>query len=109
LVWIAVLRALEANPKVATLTLKNQLEELLAIAASESGMRTVFIIDALDECGDEGSTSIMLKFFITSRSETHIRAGFRKEGLKLVTNEMVLHEIAAHSVDGDISRRSFIG
>jgi hypothetical protein len=111
----SVLQALEANPKVATLTLKNQLEELLAIPARESGMRTVVIIDALDECKDEESTSIMLKFldenvkylpnikfFITSRPETHIRAGFRKEGLKLVTDVMVLHEIAAHSVDGDI-------
>jgi hypothetical protein len=111
----SILLALEANPKVATLSLKNQLEELLVKPAKESGMQTVVIIDALDECKDEESTSNMLnflnenvkglpniKFFITSRPETHIRTGFRQEGLQLVTDVMVLHEVAAHSVDGDI-------
>jgi hypothetical protein len=106
---------LDANPKIATLSLKNQLEELLVRPADESGIQTVVIIDALDECKDEESTSTMLKFldenakylpnikfFITSRPETHIRAGFRKEGLQLVTDVMVLHEVASRSVDGDI-------
>jgi hypothetical protein len=37
-----------------------------------------------------------------SRPETHIRAAFRKEGMKLVTDVMVLHEVSAHSVDDDI-------
>jgi hypothetical protein len=111
----SILQALDANPKIASLSLKNQLEELLVKPARESEIQTVVIIDALDECKDEESTSIMLKFldenvkylpnikfFITSRPETHIRAGFRKEGMKLVTDVMVLHEIAAHLVDGDI-------
>jgi hypothetical protein len=83
--------------------------------ASKSKIQTVVIIDALDECKDEESASIMLKFldesvkylpnikfFITSRPEAHIRAGFRQEGLQLVTDVMVLHEIASHSVDQDI-------
>jgi GTPase SAR1 family protein len=111
----SVLQALDANPKIASLSLKNQLEELLVKPARESGIQTVVIIDALDECQDEQATSIMLnfldenvqhlpniKFFITSRPEMHIRAGFRQEGLKLVTDVMVLHEVAAYSVDGDI-------
>jgi DNA polymerase III delta prime subunit len=111
----SILQALDANSKIASLSLKNQLEELLVQPARESGMRTVVIIDALDECTDEETTRTMLefldnhvkdlpnvKFFITSRPETHIRAGFRKEGLKLVTDEMVLHEVATDSVDADI-------
>jgi hypothetical protein len=111
----SILQALDANPKIASLSLKNQLVELLAKPVKESEIQTVVIIDALDECKDEESTSIMLKFldenvkylpnikfFITSRPETHIRAAFRKEGMKLVTDVMVLHEVSAHSVDDDI-------
>jgi hypothetical protein len=111
----SVIQALKVNPKISSLALQNQLEKLLIRPARESGIRTVIIIDALDECRDEETTSIMLKFldmnvkhlpnikfFITSRPETHIRVGFRQEGLKLVTDVMVLHEVAALSVDGDI-------
>jgi energy-coupling factor transporter ATP-binding protein EcfA2 len=111
----SVLQALDTNPKIASLSLKNQLEELLVKPARESEIQTVIIIDALDECKDEESTSNMLKFlndnvkdlpnikfFITSRPEMHIRAGFRQDGLQLVTDVMVLHEVAAHSVDSDI-------
>jgi hypothetical protein len=110
-----VIQALKVNPKISSLALQNQLEKLLIRPARESGIRTVIVIDALDECRDEETTSIMLKFldmnvkhlpnikfFITSRPETHIRVGFRQEGLKLVTDVMVLHEVAALSVDDDI-------
>jgi hypothetical protein len=109
------MKLLKAKPKIASLSLQNQLEELLVTPAIESGMVTVIVIDALDECKDEETTSIILKFldknvkhlpnikfFITSRPETHIREGFRLEGLKLVTDVMILHEVAALSVDADI-------
>jgi hypothetical protein len=111
----SVINALEARPKIVSLSLQNQFEHLLVTPAAESGMTTVIVIDALDECKDSEATSIVLKFleksvkylpnikfFITSRPETHIRQGFRLEGLKIVTDVMILHEVAALSVDRDI-------
>jgi hypothetical protein len=111
----SIVLALKANPKIATLSLQNQLEKLLVGPARDSGIQTVIVIDALDECKDEETTSIMfkfldrnvkhlpnIKFFITSRPEMHIRVGFRLEDLRMVTDVMVLHEVTALSVNDDI-------
>jgi hypothetical protein len=111
----SVISTLNKKPKIASLSLQNQFEHLLVNPVAESGIRTIFVIDALDECKDEETTSIILgflnknlhylpniKFFITSRPETHIREGFRLTELKGATTTMILHEVASLSVDRDI-------
>lgn len=114
---ISLLAALKAKPKtnVARMSLDNQLETFIVDPVKASGMATVVIIDALDECKDDETTSTVLafldqhakriptiKFFITSRPETHIRLGFRRKYMSSVTDTMILHEVSPTSVDGDI-------
>jgi hypothetical protein len=78
-------------------------------------MSTVVVIDALDECKDESTTSTLLRFlaqnvsripsvrfFITSRPELHIRSGFLLEEIHCRTDTMVLHLIKADTVEADI-------
>ena len=111
----ALLRALKKNPDIASLTLQNQLEELIVKPVMESDLTTILVIDALDECRDSSSTSIVLsflaevigripslKFFITSRPETHIQSGFRLGKIRPITDIMILQEVGAESVEGDI-------
>jgi hypothetical protein len=111
----SVIETLKAHPEIARMSLRDQFQHLLVTPATTSQMRTVIVIDALDECKDEETTSIFLgfldkhvkhlpniKFFVTSRPETHIREGFRLKELKLVTKTMILHEMSILSVDDDI-------
>jgi hypothetical protein len=111
----ALLRALKDHPNVRLLSLRNQLEYLIIDPATESGLTTVVIIDALDESKDDNPTSTILdllasnihripkvKFFITSRPEPHIRKGFRLPQLKPFTDVFRLHE--AENVDVDIKK-----
>lgn len=107
----------QANPDVATYSLSEQLQRLILGPVAESGIETVIIIDALDECVDDKSTSAILdllsqhatrlpelkvKFFITSRPESHIRSGFRLRPLEELTGVMVIHKVAAESINHDI-------
>ena len=75
----------------------------------------MIVIDALDECRDEDPESAILlvlgqlvskipgvKFFITSRPETHITTGFRGPLLKNATNIFILHNVEPHTIDNDI-------
>ncbi|KAI0090500.1 hypothetical protein BDY19DRAFT_991945 [Irpex rosettiformis] len=116
----ALLRALKKNPDIASLTLQNQLDELIVKPVTDSKMTTILLIDALDECRDNNSTSILLsflaeivehipslKFFITGRPETHIQSGFRLGQLHPITDVMILHEVGADTVEQDI--RLFLG
>jgi energy-coupling factor transporter ATP-binding protein EcfA2 len=111
----SVIESLKAHPGIARMSLEDQFQHLLVTPATTSKMTTVIVIDALDECKDEETTSIFLgfldknvkylpniKFFVTSRPETHIREGFRLKELKLVTKTMILHEVPTLSVDNDI-------
>lgn len=110
------------NPHIATFSLNEQLKNLILEPANLSGIETVVIIDALDECVDDKSTSAILdllsqhaarlpelkvKFFITSRPEPHIRSGFRLKPLKEITDVAVIHEVASASTDQDI-RQFFV-
>ena len=80
-----------------------------------SGLHTVIIIDALDECEDEEPASAILsllareiehipkvKFFITGRPEPRIRKGFRLPSLSPQTETLLLHEVERGNVDEDI-------
>jgi energy-coupling factor transporter ATP-binding protein EcfA2 len=111
----SVIESLKAHPGIARMSLEDQFQHLLVTPATTSKMTTVIVIDALDECKDEETTSIFLgfldknvkylpniKFFVTSRPETHIREGFRLKELKLATKTMILHEVSIFSVDDDI-------
>ncbi|KAI0797421.1 hypothetical protein BC629DRAFT_1592450 [Irpex lacteus] len=107
----------QANPDVTTYSLSEQLQRLILGPMAESGIETVVIIDALDECVDDKSTSAILdllsqhatripelkvKFFITSRPESHIRSGFRLRPLSDLTDTMVIHKVASSSINQDI-------
>jgi hypothetical protein len=111
----ALLRALRENPDLPFSSLQNQLDRLIVQPIEESEMSTVVVIDALDECRDESTTSTLLgflaqnvsriptvKFFITSRPEQHIRSGFLLDEIHRRTDTMALYLINADTVEADI-------
>ena len=110
-----LLLVLRANPGIGRESLCSQMEKLIVGPFQMVTDPTLIIVDALDECRDEESASAFLsmlssyvemiplvKFFITGRPETHIRAGFREEVLSLHTEVLKLHEVESFSVDSDI-------
>ena len=110
-----LLQVLKVRPNVGRESLCSQMEELIVGPLKASGIPTLIIIDALDECRDEEPASAILsilsryvneipdvKFFITGRPEPRIRSGFRLESLFLITEVLKLHEVKPEAVDGDI-------
>jgi len=110
-----LLRVLRANPGVGQDSLCSQMEKIIVGPLKATRIRTLIIIDALDECKDEEPASAILsilsryvdeipnvKFFITGRPEPRIRSGFRLESLTPVTEVLKLHEVKPEVVDGDI-------
>ena len=106
---------LTESPDVGRETLSSQMEKLIVGPFQATEIRTVIIIDALDECRDREPASALLsvfsryvdkipfvKFFITGRPEPRIRTGFRLEQLRPHTDILKLHEVEASSVDSDI-------
>ena len=93
------------------------MENLLVNPLKATGISTLIIIDALDECKDEEPASAILsvlsrymdkipgvKFFITGRPEPRIRSGFRLASLQPITDVLRLHDVDRCSVDDDIKR-----
>ena len=91
------------------------MKKLIVQPLNESGISTVIIIDALDECEDEESASAILsvlgqfvskipevKFFLTGRPESRISEGFRLPLLAKMTDVFVLHKVEPDQVDNDI-------
>ena len=91
------------------------MHEFIVRPLKKSGISTVIIIDALDECKDEESASAILsilgqfvseipkvKFLVTGRPEPRIREGFRLPLLADATDVFVLHEVEPNQVDDDI-------
>ena len=116
----ALLNALEKDRNVGHKSLRDQFLNLIVTptkAASE-GVSTprplIIVIDALDECADEGDVSdvlaiirqyspdLPLKFFITSRPERQIQNVFRQEGTSRYSKS-ILHEIEKDIVSADIA------
>ena len=108
---------LQYDPDVIHESLQDQMQKFLVDPLRSARVSTVIVIDALDECRDEDLESTILpvlgnsvsqipcvKFFITSRPETHILAGFRGLPLTELTNAFMLHEVEPHIVDNDIRR-----
>ena len=110
-----LLQVLRATPDVGRETLCRQMEKLIVSPLSRSGISTLIIIDALDECTDKEPESALLsvlsryldqipqvKFFITGRPEPQIRSGFRLQPLSSITRVLRLQDIERSSVDRDI-------
>lgn len=106
---------LQSNPDVVHESLPDQVQRFLVGPLQSAKISTVIVIDALDECKDENPGSIILsvlgqsipkipgvKFFITSRPESHIKSGFRNPLLKHTTDVFILHNVESHVIDNDI-------
>jgi len=106
---------LQSNPDVAHESLQDQMQKFLVEPLRSADISTVIVIDALDECKDEDPESAILlvlgqsvskiprvKFFTTSRPETHIMAGFRGPLLKESTNVFILHNVEPRTIENDI-------
>ena len=91
------------------------MDKLIFQPLEKSGISTVIVIDALDECKDEEPASAILsvlgqfvskiptvKIFVTGRPEPRIREGFRLPLLARVTDVFVLHEVESTRVNSDI-------
>jgi len=110
-----LLRVLRATPGLGRESLCSQMERVIVEPLKVTRIRTLIIIDALDECKDDEPASAILsvlsryvdkiphvKFFITGRPEPRIRSGFRLESLRPITEVLKLHDVESSSVDGDI-------
>jgi len=110
-----LVRVLRANPGVGRESLCTQMEKVIVGPLSATQIRTLIIIDALDECKDEEPASAILsvlsrfvdripqvKFFITGRPEPRIRSGFRLKSLRPITEVLRLHDVQRSLVDSDI-------
>jgi WD40 repeat protein len=110
-----LVRLLQSDPETAHEPLFNQMRKMIVQPLKKSGISTVIIVDALDECTDEEPASAILsvlgqfvseipnvKFFITGRPEPCIREGFRLPLLAEATDVFVLHDIEPSQVDNDI-------
>ena len=111
---------LQSHPGIAHESLDSQMQKMIVQPLQESNVSTVVIIDALDECQDEGPTSAILsvlakflheipkiKFLVTARPEAFIREGFRLPILAEASDVFVLHEIEKSRMDDYI--RLFFG
>jgi len=110
-----LLKLLRTNLDVGRESLSLQMERLIVGPFKTTRIRTLIIIDALDECKDPNPESAILfvlskhvdqipnvKFFITGRPEAQIRCGFRLPALKPITTVFKLHEVERSLVDHDI-------
>jgi len=110
-----LIQVLKANPDVGRESLCSQMERIIVDPLKVARIRTLIIIDALDECEDEEPASAILsvlsryvdeiptvKFFITGRPEPRIRSGFRLESLRPITEVLRLHDVERSLVDSDI-------
>ena len=107
----------QSDPGIAHESLYNQMDKLIVQPLRESGISTVIVIDALDECKDEEPASAILsilgrfisellgvKVFLTGRPEQRIRTGFRLPLLVEVTDVFILHDVESNQVNKDIRR-----
>ena len=106
---------IQSNPDIVHASLRAQMEKFLVEPLRSADISTVIVIDALDECRDEGLESTILpvlgqlvseipgvKFFITSRPEMHITAGLCDPLLQSLTDVFVLHDVESHTVNNYI-------
>ena len=98
-------------------SLYGQMDKLIVQPLAKSGISTVIVIDALDECRDREPSSAILsvlrefatkirdlkvKILVTGRPEPHIRDGFRLLLLADATDVFVLHGVEQSQVNSDV-------
>ena len=109
---------IRSDPGIASRSLCDQMRELIVQPLNKSGISTVIVIDALDECEDEQPASAILsvigqlisevlpsvkvKFFLTGRPETHISRGFHLLLSMKKTDMFILHQVESDQVNSDI-------
>ncbi|KAF4230403.1 hypothetical protein CNMCM6457_005979 [Aspergillus fumigatiaffinis] len=112
-------KAIEDDPDISERVLSEQfdkliLQPLLAIKQGPAGI-IVIVIDALDECDQEDdirvilrllprvqtSSSLQLRFLLTSRPELPIRLGFK--GITNDHQDLILHKIPKPVIEHDIT------
>ena len=114
----------QSDPGIAHESLSNQMNKLIVGPLKKSGISTVIVIDALDECKDQDPASAILfvleqfvaqvpnvKFFLTGRPEQRILRGFHRPRLAEATDIFVLHGVEPSQVHSDIQlffRQSFL-
>lgn len=110
-----LLQDLKESPYSERGSLVSQIEKLIVGPFRATQIPTLIVIDALDECRDEGQASALLsvlgryvndiplvKFFVTARPEPRIQAGFHSEPLERYTEVLELHSLKRSLVDDDI-------
>lgn len=114
-----VSEVMESKPDIELESVSSQLEQLIVnplLALGEQNQPfSVVVIDALDECKDNDTTSSILEalalhvsklsqlsFLITSRPEHHITSAFQSSDLQAETRRFVLHEVQLDVVRIDI-------
>ena len=105
----------QSDPGIARELPYGQMNRLIVQPLLESGISTVIVIDALDECEDDEPASAILfvlgqfvanirnaKFVVTGRPEPRIQRGFRLPLLAEATDVFVLHAVESNRVYSDI-------
>ena len=116
--------SIQSDPGIVDESLYHQMEKLVVQPLRESGISTVIVIDALDECKDDEPASAilsvlgqfvsevpMVKFFLTGRPERRIYEGFRLPAMVKAMEMFILHEVKLNQVGNDIRlffRHSFL-
>lgn len=109
---------LRSDPDIGSSSLAYQLEQLIVRPLRATGVHfphCVIIIDALDECKDDSTISVVLaslslyisefpslRILITSRPEKNIAHGFKSGNLEPATRQLVLHEVELDVMQNDI-------
>jgi WD40 repeat protein len=101
---------LKSNPGVVDESLYRQMEKLIVEPLAKTGVSTVIVVDALDECKDDEPSSAFLsvnqipgvKFFLAGRPEPRIKSGFRLPLLVDSTDVFVLHDVLPLLINSDI-------
>ncbi|EEU37994.1 uncharacterized protein NECHADRAFT_20553, partial [Fusarium vanettenii 77-13-4] len=112
--------AIDQNPQIFDQMPHQQFSKLILEPLSKaklcSGKPVVFVIDALDECQHHFITSIItdvlprahslshprLKFFLTSRPELPIQAGFSNVGRRNIYQDMILQNVPHAVIQKDL-------
>lgn len=109
----------KTKPEIVQADMSYQLQELIIKPlASMDNLDTsgVIVIDALDECKDNSTVSVVLaaltdhverlrgmKILVTSRPERNINLAFDNSVLQSSSSHLVLHEIEPSTVEADIT------
>jgi hypothetical protein len=114
---VEIAKALQ-DQTILTSNLQRQLHKLIFEPLSKISLSSppiVVVLDALDEAENEDAVAhviqlianpsdrrLPIKFFITSRPETHIRSIFRSSDVIEGTSPLVLHDMEASGIRQDI-------